>query len=276
MELCKNCNAELAGAYCSKCGQKRFSLANLSVKQFLASARKDLSRFDFKLFSDLPRLLFRPGMLTREFVEGRIHQHIKPSTMFLWMNVFFFLAGYKALFPREGFYAANTYWPGLGSRIVEKAAERGIPLANYIPMFNEHLAHYEKYLYFCLVPIFAVFLFVLYFYRRDNYYVRHVVFSVHFWSYLVVFFTVFPLLLRLSNGGFHWIFGRYLFESYDGMVFQAVFMIGVVPYAWLALRKVYAENIWLTIFKTVAVFFVVVYLRQWDIGMTYYLAYLTQ
>jgi len=276
MELCKNCNAELAGAYCSKCGQKRFSLANLSVKQFLARALKDLSRFDFKLFSDLPRLLFRPGMLTREFVEGRIHQHIKPSTMFLWMNVFFFLAGYKALFPREGFYAANTYWPGLGSRIVEKAAERGIPLANYIPMFNEHLAHYEKYLYFCLVPIFAVFLFVLYFYRRDNYYVRHVVFSVHFWSYLVVFFTVFPLLLRLSNGGFHWIFGRYLFESYDGMVFQAVFMIGVVPYAWLALRKVYAENIWLTIFKTVAVFFVVVYLRQWDIGMTYYLAYLTQ
>ena len=83
MELCKNCKAELTGVYCSKCGQKKFTFANLSVKHFLTGALKDLTHFDFKLFADLPRLLFKPGMLTREFVEGRINQHIKPTTMFL-------------------------------------------------------------------------------------------------------------------------------------------------------------------------------------------------
>jgi hypothetical protein len=275
MELCKNCKGELTGAYCARCGQKKFSVANLSVKHFVTVALKDLTHFDSKLFSDLSRLLFRPGMLTREFVEGRINQHIKPTTIFLWMNVFFFLVGYKAVFPQAGFYDVNTYWPGLGTKIVERAAEKGIPLAQFIPMFNEHLAHCEKYLFFCLVPIFALSLFVLYFYVRGNYYVRHVVYSVHFWTYLFVFVTVFPFLLSLFNGSYRWIFGHYFFESYDGLVFRTVFLIGVVPYTWFALKRVYAEKVWLTIIKTMLVYFIVVYLRQWGIGLTYYLAYLT-
>src|SRR5678816_2067656 len=202
MELCKNCKAELKGPYCSRCGQKKFSLASLSLKPFLKSSIKDLRHFNFKLFADLPRLLFHPGMLTREFAEGRIQQHIKPATIFLWMNVFVLLAGYKVMFPQGGFYAANEYWRGLGSKIVEKAADKGIPLAEFIPMFNEHLAHYERYLFFCLVPIFAAGLAVLYFYRRDNYYVRHLVYSVHFWSYLFIYFAVIPFLLSVFNGGY--------------------------------------------------------------------------
>jgi hypothetical protein len=41
------------------------------------------------------------------------------------------------------------------------------------------------------------------------------------------------------------------------------------------LKRVYAEKVWLTIIKTLLVYFIVVYLRQWGIGLTYYLAYLT-
>jgi len=275
MELCKNCKAELNGTYCSMCGQKKFSPASLSVKPFLKRSWKDLRHFNFKLFADLPRLLLQPGMLTREFSEGRINQHIKPATMFLWMNVFVFLAGYKAMFPRAGFYSANEYWQGLGSRIVAKAADRGIPLADFIPMFNEHLTHYEKFLYFCLVPIFAAGLSILYFYKRDNYYFRHLVYSLHFWSYLFIYFTVVPLLLSVFNGGYHWLFGQYLIQSYEGMVFRALVLAGVIPYTWFALRKVYAETLWLPLIKTALVFVIVIYLRQWGIGLTYYLAYLT-
>jgi len=77
------------------------------------------------------------------------------------------------------------------------------------------------------------------------------------------------------NGGYRWLFGHYLIQSYEGLVFRALVLVGVIPYSWFALKKVYAENAWLTLIKTALVLAFVIYLRRWGIGLTYYLTYLT-
>jgi hypothetical protein len=154
------------------------------------------------------------------------------------------------------------------------AAALGLEPAEYIARFNEHLVHYEKYLFFFIIPIFAFVLFLLSAYRRDNYYVKHLVYSVHFWSYVFVYFAVMPPVFELLNAAYGHIAGAPLFARYDGPMFVLVSLLGIVPYTWLALRNAFGENIWITSAKTFAIVFVVSYLRSWGIGLTYYVAYL--
>lgn len=82
---CANCGALIHGAWCSACGQKAH------VERSLAHAAHELVHgilhFDGKLWKTLPLLLFRPGRLTRDYIEGRRARHISPVALFL-MTIF--------------------------------------------------------------------------------------------------------------------------------------------------------------------------------------------
>lgn len=239
MDQCKNCGSILKGKYCHKCGQKKFEITDLSLKNYFIGVIKDFTHFDFKLFKDIPSLIFRLGFLTKEYIEGRIAKHIKPITMFIWINVFFFLFVYAMVLPQAKIKAANGYWPGLEQKAYAKAAKENLPQIAYVEKFNHHLESYEKYLFFIIIPVFALFLFLLNSYKRNNYYAKHFVYSIHFWSYFFIYFTVAPQVAGLLNELINAIFGSPLYTQYDGPVFFSILLLGVVPYTFAALLKVY-------------------------------------
>jgi hypothetical protein len=79
---CLNCGAPLSDAYCSRCGQPSHlhrSLLHLS-EEFLHG----VLHFDAKGFRTMPLLFFRPGVLTRRYIEGQRTRYVSPMALFLF------------------------------------------------------------------------------------------------------------------------------------------------------------------------------------------------
>jgi hypothetical protein len=79
---CLNCGATLRGAYCSQCGQSAHlhrSLLHLS-EEFLHG----VLHFDAKGLRTAPLLFFRPGVLTRRYIEGQRTRYVSPMALFLF------------------------------------------------------------------------------------------------------------------------------------------------------------------------------------------------
>jgi hypothetical protein len=80
--LCGNCGADVAGAYCSACGQSGHlhrSLWHLS-EEFLHG----VLHFDAKGYRTLPLLVGRPGVLTRRYIDGQRTRYVSPLALFLF------------------------------------------------------------------------------------------------------------------------------------------------------------------------------------------------
>jgi hypothetical protein len=88
---CLNCGATVIGRYCHICGQE-----NIQTKQGFWSLTKhfvfDIFHFDGKFFETLGHLLFRPGIISKEYVEGKRSKYLDPIRMYLFTSAVFFLA----------------------------------------------------------------------------------------------------------------------------------------------------------------------------------------
>lgn len=86
---CKNCHTELHGQFCSVCGQHAF-VANQPLKESIMTYMDTNYAFDKKLGTTLYALFFRPGFLTREFMQGRIARHVHPFKLYFFASILFF------------------------------------------------------------------------------------------------------------------------------------------------------------------------------------------
>ena len=87
---CLNCGDTTYGNYCPNCGQAKREVA-VSVVALVMDVLED----QFILHRALPRtignLIFKPGKLTAEYVNGRIVSYIAPFRLYLVTSVLFFL-----------------------------------------------------------------------------------------------------------------------------------------------------------------------------------------
>lgn len=88
--VCANCDAPLAGEYCSRCGQKHEPHLH-KLSHFAGEAFESLTHADSRLWRTLGYLLTRPGRLTQEFFSGRRARQLPPFRLYLVISVFFFL-----------------------------------------------------------------------------------------------------------------------------------------------------------------------------------------
>src|SRR5579859_2964027 len=89
-EHCQNCGAELAGRYCHVCGQRGH--VHRSVLHLCEEFFHGLFHLDGKIWRTAPLLLFKPGTLTRRFVEGQRVRFISPIGLFLFSIFLMFFA----------------------------------------------------------------------------------------------------------------------------------------------------------------------------------------
>ena len=88
---CENCGAMLTGPFCSQCGQHHHEHPVHSLRHFLQEATEDLTHADSRLWLTLRALLFRPGLLTREFLGGRRARYLPPVRLYLVVSLLFFI-----------------------------------------------------------------------------------------------------------------------------------------------------------------------------------------
>lgn len=93
--VCSNCNQslQLNENFCSNCGQKNTDL-NISVKELAIDFFGDFFSFDTKVFNTIPPLLFKPGKVPKEYIDGKRVSHIPPLRIFIFLSfISFFLWG---------------------------------------------------------------------------------------------------------------------------------------------------------------------------------------
>ena len=78
---CSNCGAALEGKFCANCGQPAHIHRTLGhmVEEFLHG----LLHFDTRAWRTLPKLVFRPGTLTHDYIHGKRAKYISPLAMYL-------------------------------------------------------------------------------------------------------------------------------------------------------------------------------------------------
>ena len=91
---CLNCGAALAGAYCLACGQRAHVHRTLGA--FFHDLVHGVLHFEGKTWRTLPLLVWNPGKLTREYIDGRRASFVSPIALFLFV-VFLSFALFSAL-----------------------------------------------------------------------------------------------------------------------------------------------------------------------------------
>ena len=87
---CLNCGAVLTGPYCSQCGQRDIP-PYPSVRELVVDAFWELSGWDGRFANTVRALFRRPGMLTREFLEGRRARYLSPLRLYLMASLAYFV-----------------------------------------------------------------------------------------------------------------------------------------------------------------------------------------
>ncbi|MEE4174996.1 MAG: DUF3667 domain-containing protein [Xanthomonadales bacterium] len=110
---CLNCGTSLEGPFCHYCGQPdrnflRFFPALL--REFLSEALELDSRFT----RTMKPLLFIPGRLTRDYLDGRRFRYTPPVRLYLFSSIIFFLL---AAFLSSDAIEENVTFGGQGSGI---------------------------------------------------------------------------------------------------------------------------------------------------------------
>ena len=87
---CPNCGTPLHGQYCWQCGQ-RSRVRLITLWELLRDAVGDLFELDSRLWRSLKPLVFRPGLLTSDYLAGRRARYMPPFRMYLVLSIIFFL-----------------------------------------------------------------------------------------------------------------------------------------------------------------------------------------
>jgi hypothetical protein len=97
---CLNCGATVVGHFCHICGQENVvpkeSFGSLVLHFFY-----DITHFDGKFFQSLKYLLFKPGFLSKEYVNGRRASHLNPVRMYVFTSAIFFLVFFMIVNPKD-------------------------------------------------------------------------------------------------------------------------------------------------------------------------------
>ncbi len=92
LDHCLNCGRPTGETdnFCPNCGQENED-ETVTLKPLVADALSEMASWDSKLVRTVLPLLFRPGLLTNEFLAGRRVRYLSPLKMYLVISAVFFL-----------------------------------------------------------------------------------------------------------------------------------------------------------------------------------------
>lgn len=87
---CLNCGTELKGPFCYFCGQPDRNFMRF-FPVLLRDLMEDLFDLDSRFMRTMKPLLFKPGRLTRDYMEGRRFRYAPPMRLYIFSSIVFFL-----------------------------------------------------------------------------------------------------------------------------------------------------------------------------------------
>jgi hypothetical protein len=234
---CPNCGAAVSGNFCHQCGQET-KLHVPSTREFVHEFVGHHVALEGKLWKSLGLLLFRPGRLTLEYINGRRVRYIQPLRLYLTLSVIFFavmqyahvgvhIGDGKGKAPAAASVAGTAAKTGdvaKTSELIEEDHPGEIDegthgLRKFVGRYDAHWAdklgqfsamsgeerselmseafyHYVPYAVFFMMPVFALYLKILYL-GSGRRYGEHLLFALHSNGFAYLAFT---LILLVPDG----------------------------------------------------------------------------
>ncbi|HSU27009.1 MAG TPA: DUF3667 domain-containing protein [Chitinophagaceae bacterium] len=87
---CLNCGALVQGRYCHVCGQENV-VPKETFWHMVTHFFYDITHFDSSFFRTVRVLLFKPGLLSTEYIRGRRASYLHPIRLYVFTSAIFFL-----------------------------------------------------------------------------------------------------------------------------------------------------------------------------------------
>jgi hypothetical protein len=97
---CLNCQTEVLGRYCHKCGQENLEPKE-TVWHLIQHFFNDITHFDGKFFDTVKYLIRRPGFLSLEYMRGRRMSYLNPIRMYVFTSAIFFIILFSMTRPED-------------------------------------------------------------------------------------------------------------------------------------------------------------------------------
>jgi Protein of unknown function (DUF3667) len=199
---CASCGTPLMGKFCHQCGEKALQPTDFSVRDFAADVVQQVTSLDFKLLRSFRALLLQPGRLTKEFALGRRRLYTPPLALFLMANVlYFFLAPHVSTFNaslanqlHEQFY---SQW-AMNSLVEKYRTAPHFALQIYDAKYNLVSKEISKSLVIINAPLLALLFFAINA-RRSRFFIVELVFSLHFFAFLMTVLTAAGIFYLFKN-----------------------------------------------------------------------------
>lgn len=272
LPYCLNCKYPLrkSDKYCPNCGQENRS-SKISLQLFFKDFFQDYIALDSKFLKTVWPLLFYPGKLTKEFNSGHRIRFVPPLRLYIFVSfIYFFILAlntdmdkgivkindnspaeemYEGFTESDSSLVTNDTSLAEEDSVISPEAEAGV--SNTVEeklevvfdmMKNKPEEAKSKAIKgisittFFLLPVFALLLQLLYI-RRSYYYIEHLVFSIHFHSFIFILFTI-----------------SLLGDLYFSEWFSVLATLTSLVYFFVALKNVYRQSF----LKTFLKFFIII------------------
>lgn len=249
MIACPSCGAWLMERYCGRCGERRHTHHDLSVRHYLAELMETITHLDSKVLRALWALLRRPGSLSADYFAGRRVRFVTPLRLFVLLSVVYFFS--NSMFPYNAFTTPletqlhmNDFYPGFAATQVGLAMQhKGLDYASLEHAYNARTEVLSKTMVFVLIPVFAL-VFCALLAGKRRYFSEHLVVATHFWSFALLLIGIFiPLLMAAVSGLGGWLGVPPRVLSAD-IIPTTVLQLSFAAYLFLMVRRVYATGYW--------------------------------
>jgi hypothetical protein len=234
---CPTCKREITTAFCPTCGETEVDWRDLSLRGLARQAFETFIAIDGKLMRSFRMLLRHPGALSLAYVSGQRVAFTGPFRVFLFANMLFFaaqsLTDASVVGTSLQSHLHEQDWSGIARRLVAwRLVELGTTLELYAPVFDRAVVLNAKSLIILMVLPFTGAL-ALTFLRSRRPFVAHVVFSLHFYAFLMILLCVL-LIAEAASARLGWL-GM---SDLDKPLF-AVLMAASAVYLYVATRVAY-------------------------------------
>jgi hypothetical protein len=241
---CHNCGAAVTYHYCAVCGQET-ALHVPSAGEFIHEFVGHYVALEGRLWKTLALLLFKPGRLTAEYIAGHRVRYVQPLRVYLTLSILFFAlikfvgAPVASFDDTAGKQARAQYTAEVAQAKAEGVKDDKFELS-FAPALEAKLNHfmekseaervqlltaafysYVPYAMFCLMPLFAFYLKLLYL-GTGRYYGEHLLFALHTNAFAFAIFSIMVLISYLSFG-----------------LLTFLLIVWLMAYLPLAMRRVY-------------------------------------
>ncbi len=241
VDQCLNCGAALTGKYCAGCGQKKVDRRDLSVRRFFGHLFNELTDLQSnKILRTFGALLFKPGLLTSEYLAGKKGFHIGPVRLYLTFSALYFLFAWGVLSDVRGGGVERT---SRSRVVIAMARQRGVEPQIFADRIHQRAERFAGVLRFASVLVSGLFLSLLYFKLR-KYYVEHLIFSFHYYSFDFCCKSLFALIYLAA---------AMLGAKIPSMVLNFFYPVAFL-YLLFALRRVYRQSWPWTLLKSLILF----------------------